>query len=178
VPFFERDRSDWPRGTARVLKQDGDELDVEVSIDGEAPYEATTKYEAPGGASLVGQTLNVRVHPKHRDDVHVESLFDALSDPAVAQTGAPAAALQQLLGAFGGNVQVVDGGTQVIDASNVPGLREEILAALKQHGIQIPEGTEAHPDAVGQLEKLAQLHTSGALTDAEFEAAKKKLLGQ
>ena len=33
-------------------------------------------------------------------------------------------------------------------------------------------------DTVGRLEKLAALHESGALTDAEFETAKAKLLGR
>ena len=32
-------------------------------------------------------------------------------------------------------------------------------------------------DVISQLEKLAELHQSGALTDEEFAAAKKKLLG-
>jgi hypothetical protein len=32
-------------------------------------------------------------------------------------------------------------------------------------------------DATAQIEKLAQLHASGALTDEEFAAAKAKILG-
>jgi hypothetical protein len=35
-------------------------------------------------------------------------------------------------------------------------------------------GTE---DVIAQIEQLSALHTSGALTDEEFAAAKKKLLG-
>ncbi len=34
------------------------------------------------------------------------------------------------------------------------------------------------PDTLGQLKQLGELHGSGVLTDAEFEAAKKKILGQ
>ncbi len=37
--------------------------------------------------------------------------------------------------------------------------------------------TEQPTDKIGELERLAQLHRSGALNDAEFEAAKKNLLG-
>ena len=33
------------------------------------------------------------------------------------------------------------------------------------------------PEAMGQLQQLAQLKEAGALTDAEFAAAKAKLLG-
>ncbi len=41
------------------------------------------------------------------------------------------------------------------------------------------EGQYAPPPAVpaDELEHLAQLHSSGALTDAEFAAAKSKVLG-
>jgi hypothetical protein len=183
--FFERDRSDWPRGTAHVLQQRGKELDLEVTLDGET-YQATTKYDASPGTTLLAKTVNVRVHPKHKEKVYVESLFDVISDPTLStESGAqpvqsPPGALQQLLGglaAAGANVQVVDGGTQVIDASKVPGLREEILAALEQHGVKIPSGVEeGASDPVAQLEKLAELHQRGALTDEQFEAAKKKLL--
>ncbi len=35
----------------------------------------------------------------------------------------------------------------------------------------------APPDAADQLEHLAQLHTSGVLTDEEFASAKAKVLG-
>jgi hypothetical protein len=35
----------------------------------------------------------------------------------------------------------------------------------------------APPDPADQIEHLAQLHTSGALTDEEFAAAKAKALG-
>lgn len=34
------------------------------------------------------------------------------------------------------------------------------------------------PDTLAQLKQLGELHGSGVLTDAEFEAAKKKILGQ
>ena len=41
-----------------------------------------------------------------------------------------------------------------------------------------PEFPEAPADALGdQLTKLAQLHAQGALTDDEFQAAKRQLLG-
>jgi hypothetical protein len=32
------------------------------------------------------------------------------------------------------------------------------------------------PDALAQLKQLGELHTSGVLTDAEFESAKQKIL--
>lgn len=52
----------------------------------------------------------------------------------------------------------------------------EQQAAAAQQGMY--EATApAQDDATAQIEKLAQLHASGALTDEEFAAAKAKALG-
>lgn len=40
-----------------------------------------------------------------------------------------------------------------------------------------PAPSAARTDVTAQLQKLAQLHESGVLSDAEFAAAKQKLLG-
>lgn len=40
-----------------------------------------------------------------------------------------------------------------------------------------PPPAAAGDDTIAQLKQLAELHTAGALTDAEFAAAKGKLLG-
>ncbi|MEV6660404.1 SHOCT domain-containing protein [Nocardia fluminea] len=40
-----------------------------------------------------------------------------------------------------------------------------------------PPAPSAGDDTVAQLSKLAELHSAGALSDAEFAAAKAKLLG-
>jgi hypothetical protein len=40
-----------------------------------------------------------------------------------------------------------------------------------------PPPAPAAPDATAELEKLAQMHNSGVLSDDEFSAAKAKLLG-
>jgi hypothetical protein len=42
---------------------------------------------------------------------------------------------------------------------------------------QQPQYAPPPPDSADQIEHLAQLHASGALTDEEFTAAKAKLLG-
>jgi hypothetical protein len=98
----------------------------------------------------------------------------------------------------------IDGGATVIDARNVPGLRDELLKAVHDaqaggdptelrdavmkamgQGTAIPiAGMASPPAAVGppaedpldRLQKLNELRQSGALTDAEFEAMKAKLL--
>lgn len=73
---------------------------------------------------------------------------------------------------------------QTIDASNVPGLREAIFGALGEAGIEIPgaggfgggvSAPEADPPA--QVEHLAKKRDAGEITEAEFEAQKRAILG-
>lgn len=73
---------------------------------------------------------------------------------------------------------------QTIDASTVPGLQQAILAALGLSGLKIPNaggfggGVSApNVDPLAQVEFLAEKRDAGELSDAEFEAQKKKLLG-
>jgi hypothetical protein len=73
---------------------------------------------------------------------------------------------------------------QTIDASTKPGLQEAILGALFKGGVDIPNaggfgGAISPPpqDHVAQLEHLAKKRDAGEITDAEFEAQKRKLLG-
>lgn len=74
---------------------------------------------------------------------------------------------------------------QTIDASTVPGLKDAILGALGDAGVQIPGaggfgGGVGVPqqDPVAQLEHLARQRDAGAITEAEFEAQKRRLLGE
>ena len=41
-----------------------------------------------------------------------------------------------------------------------------------------PQPKPQHGDGLGQLEKLKKLHDEGALSDAEFAAAKAKILSE
>jgi len=40
-----------------------------------------------------------------------------------------------------------------------------------------PAATSSEPEYVGELERLAQLHEQGILSEEEFEAKKKQILG-
>ncbi len=53
-------------------------------------------------------------------------------------------------------------------------LEEQAKAAQQPQGATSQEAPRA--DLTGELQKLAQLHQSGALSDEEFSAAKQKLL--
>jgi hypothetical protein len=61
--------------------------------------------------------------------------------------------------------------------------RERMMAQAQAAGVStyVMTGTGAapeHVDVVEELTKAADLHDKGALTDAEFEQLKKKLLGE
>lgn len=73
---------------------------------------------------------------------------------------------------------------QTVDASSVPGLQQAILGALGMAGLRIPNaegfGGGIDPpkvDPLAQVEYLATKRDAGEITDAEFEAQKRKLLG-
>jgi hypothetical protein len=73
---------------------------------------------------------------------------------------------------------------QTIDASTVPGLQEAIFSALGEAGVQIPGAGGfgggvgvSQQDPLAQIEHLAKQRDEGKITDAEFEAQKRKLLG-
>jgi hypothetical protein len=55
-------------------------------------------------------------------------------------------------------------------AENDPGMQQRILQVIQEHRV----GTD---DRTSQVERLAALRDSGALTEAEFAAAKAKVLG-
>jgi Short C-terminal domain len=73
---------------------------------------------------------------------------------------------------------------QTVDASKVPGLQKALLGVLTGAGFRIPNaggfgggisGPEQDPLAV--VEQLAKQRDAGEITEAEFEAHKKRLLG-
>ena len=52
-----------------------------------------------------------------------------------------------------------------------------ILSALKPHGNPLHPAGQPDPPISEQLKQLTTLHENGSLDDAEFSAAKRKLLG-
>jgi len=73
---------------------------------------------------------------------------------------------------------------QRIDADSVPGLKEAIFGALGEAGVSIPGaggfgGGVGAPqqDPLAQVEHLAAKRDAGEITEAEFKAQKKRLLG-
>jgi Short C-terminal domain len=71
--------------------------------------------------------------------------------------------------------QVNDQAQQAYTATQGPPPAPESVAAAPEPVAAAPAPVPA--DTTAQLESLAQLHQSGALSDDEFAAAKAKLLG-
>ena len=75
---------------------------------------------------------------------------------------------------------------QTIDASNVPGLQEALMNVLKSgFGVQIPNAggfgggiSAPRQDPLDQVEHLAKQRDAGEITEAEFEAQKRRLLNE
>jgi hypothetical protein len=73
---------------------------------------------------------------------------------------------------------------QTIDATNVPGLKEALLKALFSGRMDIPNAggfgggiSPPKQDPLAVIEELDKRRDAGEITDAEFEAQKRKLLG-
>jgi hypothetical protein len=112
-----------------------------------------------------------------------------IPDPTT-QPEEPATDFQSLVNqAMAQGSVTVSGNAQIIDARNVEGLREQMAKTLQAYGISMPNvpmpglppeqaSAGAEDDPVAKLEKLSELHKQGVLTDAEFQSAKSKLLGE
>jgi hypothetical protein len=123
---------------------------LRVSIPGKAPYEATCGVARDDISE--GSTVDVAV-----------SRFNRRSVAILSTRHAPAH----------------DGGRPIPDQDQDPARRMQLLLNAAQSGQPQPA---AAPDAemrhVDALAKLAELHSQGALTDAEFAAEKSRILGQ
>ncbi len=193
-------------------------LTLQVTPDGEMPFEATKKLTVSRIAiPRIGDSMWVRYDPA--DPGAIE--FDEAKSVEVSAAPTPAIAINP------GGV-TASGGATVIDARNVPGLRDELLKAVADAQSGNPAGpaemqaaiakamsagnalttglpgagvpgaglpgagvpgagipgaglaggaTPATEDPLDRIKKLNDLRLSGALTDAEFEAQKAKILG-
>jgi len=123
-----------------------------------------------------------QAHAQHDQVVAAQTAeFDAMAASAPGTAAAPSSG-QAFLG--GQPVSVVN-----LSGGDISGVLPEIQQALASGNLadlarvkaelrhQAQPADASGSDPVEQLEKLAGLHASGALSDAEFAAAKAKLLG-
>jgi hypothetical protein len=100
-------------------------------------------------------------------------------DLAKRQADALAAPINQ-----GGGAQVVQAGgadvSEIVEAlqQQYPGAQIEVEGAQVQQGGAAPADGGGEDDRVAQLERVAKLRDSEALSDQEFELEKARILGQ
>ncbi len=127
-------------------------LDLEIHVSGRDPYRINQQYMVPASAQL-GQGVRLPVKVDKSDPAKIAIDWERAPQPAAEGQIRPAGQSQATPPAA-----PATGG----------------LAGAAQGWSNIAAGG----DSVARLEKLAQLKESGALSDAEFEAQKAKILGE
>jgi hypothetical protein len=172
----------WECSMTCVIRADGVSAQS-VHFDGDAP---TARWPWPGTElPITVDRANQGDWVVHWDEVPTgREASQAAADALAASMRGSGDASQPLAGSLGGSAVIGEG--NVIDLRNNPEMREQVLRALNARGIQLESTDPATAGGVTQssggdpteaLAKLAELHANGALTDAEFAAAKAKLLG-
>jgi hypothetical protein len=150
----------------------GEQVHVELTVQPSsgAPYDASTDQLLMPGQSkrlAAGDEVRVKVDP---DDPQSVLLIVPGSGFTAATTG-------------GGATVIAGGGTVMFGSVQVdgqPAVQITQAGAFPAIGGQLAQpATPADPDPgdeISQLQKLAELHSSGVLTDDEFAAAKHKIL--
>jgi hypothetical protein len=124
----------------------------------------------------VGQTIRVRWSAK-REAIE---LFKSSTAPEGEWGGDASAGGQALAEAIPGARVLSAGELSPDQAARV----QQALGALGINGaagvqvVSTHEAATGQPDPISQLERLAELRKSGALTDAEFEQQKQRVLGE
>jgi hypothetical protein len=101
---------------------------------------------------------------------------DAVAPPDSTAAGAPATgAAEEATGAAEGVPGAAEGASGSGAESPAPGA--PVPPPPPPSGSAVPEGEIPRDQLAGHLRELADLHEAGALTDTEFEQAKRRVLG-
>lgn len=191
--LFGRKPKDGLRGTARVVssttfagraKYQSCRLNLVVQVEGLEPYSVEHGQLCPAKKwPHPGSILPVVVDRKDPSKLRID--FDAVPDSAdvARQMAEQQAAMLRTAaggaagGAFTGQppVTIVGGSAADIPPERLAGLEQMLGVDLNGDG-RVGGSPAAAGDRLNQLERLAQLRASGALTEQEFEAEKRRLL--
>jgi hypothetical protein len=140
---------------------------LRVQPDDEPEFEVKKRFSFPQLAVPgAGQTIPVLYDPQDHDKIIVDYSPEAQQSAGLAAAGIDPGQIGQLM-QQAQQMQAQAGQMQ----AGMPG-----MAQVPGMTPQAPAQPQADP--VEQLEKLAKLKESGALTEAEFEAEKAKILSQ
>jgi len=180
-------------------------LRLRVNPEGEEPFEAEATQSWPQlGAPRVGQTVAARYDPADPSKVSVDLTEAGQTEAAISmvdqRVGADKNAMLQQMGlgsvdeimreamsdpqGFAAKMQERAAAMQqaaMAQAAAVQQAARAQAAAMKAQSSQAAQAAQAkaaNEDPVDRLVKLADLHDRGVLTDAEFEAQKKRVLGE
>jgi hypothetical protein len=138
---------------------------LRVQPEGEPEFEVKKRFSFPQLAvPSAGQTVPVIYDPNDHDKILVDYSPDAQQNAAFSAAGIDPGQIGQLM-EQAQQMRAQGGMGQMPNMGQVPGMTP-------------PAPAQPQPDPVEQLEKLAKLKESGALTEAEFEAEKAKILNQ
>jgi hypothetical protein len=142
---------------------------LRVEPEGEAAFEVHQRFRFPQLAVPgVGSHVSVRYDPDDHDQIMIDD-----SEAAVLATMSTRTGLD-----LGGLMSTIRD-TKADHPGDRQAMQQALLASLGQgtaafgSPLTVPG---AVPDTISQVERLAALHASGALTDAEFSAAKARIL--
>lgn len=191
--FWRRKFKDPIRGTAQVVscsypnhraRSQNVKMQLAVQIDGVEPYAATVQQMVPSAKyPSPGWTVPVIVSRADRSEVRVD--FDSMPTNDDRSREAAERQAQAMGGGAGSGMIGQPGVTVVGDIDNVPpeklGRLESMLGMdLNGDGaIGAPDAGDHEPsgdDRLTRLERLTELRDSGALTDAEFDQEKRRIL--
>jgi len=148
---------------------------LQVAPESEPPFEAEFSQAFSGRVPFTGWQCKVVYDPADHSKIAV--LEDSIAPPGITHEQAERAVARK-----NEMMAAVESGTvaQYIEEQKAKAMRGEFGGTVIVNGMQISPApaSASQPDVVDQLTKLAELHDRGALTDAEFQAQKAKLLAE
>jgi hypothetical protein len=163
-------------------------LTLRVTPDSESPFEAEVKepYGEMSGGPSVGDVIGVLYDPNDHSQLVVDHSSEGIATTALSHIGDGTQAAMAQVGGESAHDMMKDAidDPQAFRAKMRERASQMNASALASAGVVapntwvggVPQGV-AQPDPADEIAKLADLRDRGALTDAEFEAQKKKLLG-
>jgi hypothetical protein len=160
-----------PRGAAKFNLG----MTLQVHVAGQPPYEVQDQWIVSAKTPLgFGMVLPVKVDPNDPQRVAVDwgAHVEAAAEADQVHRGS--------LGDMGpvGPMDQIPTESAAIDSSDNPELRDEILQALGAAGFNVAAGGSTGDDTIDALERLVKLRDAGALTEKEFRAQKRRILGE